>query len=55
MAGAHGMLQEKVVIKNLDKEKDRRMCVLKGISDDLRYLTISHFLVAMQSSPACVL
>lgn len=43
MASAHGMLQENVAIKNLDKAQDRRMCLLKGIADDLRYLTILCF------------
>lgn len=54
MAGARGMLQEKVAIKNLDQQQDGGMCVVKGIADGLRYLFYI-FLTAMQSSPACVL
>lgn len=54
MAGAHGMLQEEVVIENLDKEQDGRVCVLKGIADGLRDLFYV-FLAAMQSMSACVL
>lgn len=54
MAGAHGMLQEKVAIKNFNQQQDGGMCVIKDTADGFRYLFYI-FLAAMQSSPACVL